>query len=50
MCSFLEVKLRLLRDPKKKPDVGKYDMRDKRQHTLYLQIVPMKKTGPAPQY
>ena len=35
--------------PKKKLDVGKYDMRDKRQHTLYLQIVLMKQPGPAPQ-
>ena len=35
---------------KKKPDVGKYDMRDKKQHTLYLQIVLMKQPGPAPQY
>ena len=22
-----------------KPDLGKYDIRDKKQHTLYLQIV-----------
>ena len=36
--------------PKKKPDVGKCDMRDKRQQTLYLQIVLMKQPGPAPQY
>ena len=35
---------------KKKLDVGKYDMRDKKQHTLYLQIVLMKQPGPAPQY
>ena len=36
--------------PKKKPDVGKYDLRDKKQHTLYLQIVLMKQPGPVPQY
>ena len=36
--------------PKKKPDVGEYDMPDKRQHMLYLQIVLMKQPGPAPQY
>ena len=35
--------------PKTKLDVGKY-MRDKGQHTLYLQIVLMKQPGPAPQY
>ena len=35
---------------KKKPDVGKYDMRDKKQHTLYLQTVLMKRPGPVPQY
>ena len=33
-----------------KPDVGKYEMRDKRQHTLYLETVLMKQPGPAPQY
>ena len=33
--------------PKKKPNVGNYDMRDNRQHTLYLQIVLMKQPGPA---
>ena len=36
--------------PKKKLDVGKYDMRGKRQHTVYSQIVLMKQPGPAPQY
>ena len=34
----------------KKPDERKNDMRDKKQHTLYLQIVLMKQPGPAPQF
>ena len=36
--------------PKKKPVVGKCDMRDKKQHTLSLQIVLMKQPGSAPLY
>ena len=36
--------------PKKKTDVGKYDMRDKKQPMLYLQIVLIKQPGQASQY
>ena len=32
------------------PEEDKYDMRDQKQHTRYLQIVLMKQPGPAPQY
>ena len=45
-CSFLEVKLRLLRRKTR----TWVNMRDKRQHALCLQIVLMKQPGPAPQY